>query len=141
MSSDGLSKRESAFFNIAKEVSMLSNHKTKLGCVIIDKHRIISSGHNSQTKCHRLQADIDKKYFKLDNCKGPVHAEVAALLPLIKRKQDLSTATVYLYRESNDTNMIAMSRPCPRCMSLIKQCGIKKIKYTTPDGYATEKII
>lgn len=33
-----------------------------------------------------------------------------------------------------------MSRPCPRCMELIKEQGIKKICYTTNDGYVDERI-
>lgn len=140
MSIDGPSRHELTFFNIAKDISTFSDHRSKLGCVVVDKHRIISSGHNSQTKCHRVQADIDKKYFGLDNCKGPVHAEVSALIPLIKRKQDLTGSTLYIYRQT-DNGKIAMARPCARCMSLIKACGIKKIKYTTVDGYAFEKLV
>lgn len=140
MSIDGPSKHEITFFNIAKDLCYLSDHKNKLGCVIVDHHRIISSGHNSQSKCHRFQADLDKKYFKVDNCKGPVHAEVSALMPLIKRKQNLNGATIYIYRQTNNGD-IALARPCPRCMSLIKSCGIKRIKYSTSEGYATEKLI
>lgn len=137
---DGLSKKEKAYFMAAKAVSTLSNHKQKLGCVIVDGHKIISSGHNSQTKCHSIQATIDKKFFQMDNCKGPIHAELDALLPLMRRKYNLSGATVYVYRQ-NKSGSPAMAHPCPRCMEIIKACGIKKLKYTTADGYAMEKLI
>ena len=135
----GLSRKERVFFNAARAVSELSDHHFQLGCIVVDHHRIISSGHNSRTKCHRLQAELDQKFFGTTS-NGPVHAEVDALLPLINKHTDLSNATLYIYREDKSQNT-AMARPCPRCMSLIKKYGIKKIKYTTYDGIATEKII
>ena len=54
-----LSKTDRAFFNSARAVSKLSDHHYKLGCVVVDRHRIISSGFNSKTKCHRVQAVLD----------------------------------------------------------------------------------
>lgn len=135
-----LSRKEMAYFSAAKAMATLSDHKQQLGCVVVDGHKIISSGHNSRTKNHTMQAAIDKKFFQRDNCKGPVHAELDALLPLIKRKYNLTNATLYVYRQ-NALGMPAMARPCARCMNLIKTYGIKKMKYTTPEGYATEKIM
>lgn len=134
-----LSRKEKVFFNTAKEIATLSDHHYHLGCVIVDHHRIISSGHNSNSKCHRIQKDLDNKFFG-EESRGPIHAEVAALLPLIKHNINLSGATLYTYREDRHDH-IAMSRPCPRCMSLIRKYGIKKIKYTTTDGFVTEKLI
>lgn len=137
---DGLSKSEKCFFDVAKNIAELSDHKQKIGCAVIDRHKVISSGHNSQTKCHRLQAELDKEFFKLNNCMGPVHAEVDALLPLIKRHYDLRNATLYIYRQDR-AEELALARPCERCMKLIKSLGIKKIRYTTADGYAAEKLV
>ena len=135
-----MSKRERAYFNSAKSISELSDHRCKLGCVIVDGHRIISSGHNSKTKFHRIQSELDNKFFPGYENKGPIHAEVSALIPLIKRRMDLSGTTLYTYRE-NKGGKLAMSRPCPRCMQLIKEQGIKKICYTTNNGYADERIV
>lgn len=131
-----LSKTEQSFFKTAQSLSMLSDHHCKIGCIIVDKHRIISSGHNSNTKCHPIQAQIDTKHFSCF-CTGKVHAETSAIIPLLKTKEDYSRATLYTYREHKD-GTLAMARPCPRCMELIKQIGITKIKYTTDNGYATE---
>ena len=128
-----------SFFRIAKEMSNLSDHHYKLGCVVVRGHRIISSGHNNKTKGHPIQAKLDKQFFGLDNCLKHTHAEVATLVPLIKRHEDLSDCTLYIYRQ-NALGQSAMARPCPRCMQLIKQQGIKKIKYSTDDGFAVEKI-
>ena len=133
-----ISKSERAYFGAAKSISKLSDHRHQLGCVIVQNHHIISSGHNSATKCHRLQAEIDKNFFGCE-CFGPVHAEVDALLPLIKNRTDLSSSTIYIFRQHKDGSN-ATARPCPRCMSLLKKQGIKKVKYTTEDGYASEYI-
>ena len=75
-----LSKTARSCFKAAQSVSMLSDHRYKIGCVIVDKHRIISSGHNSNTKCHPIQAALDTKHFECF-CTGKLHAETSALLP------------------------------------------------------------
>lgn len=131
-----LSKKDKVFFETAKQISSFSDHRCKIGCVLVDKHRIVSSGYNSNTKCHPIQANIDKHTFKID-CPGKLHAEVATIIPLLKYKTDLSRATVYTYRQTAEGHL-AMSRPCSRCMAFLKQNGIRRIKYTTPDGYVSE---
>ena len=131
-----ISKREQSFFKAAQAVSQLSDHRCQVGCIIVDKHRIISSGHNSDTKCHPLQAELDYAHFNIASI-GKVHAETSAIAPLLKSKVDLSRAIVYTYRQHKD-GTLAMSRPCPRCMRLIKMAGITRIRYTTDDGYAAE---
>ena len=134
-----ISKSERAYFNAARDISKLSDHRQQLGCVVVNNHHIISSGHNSATKCHRIQAQLDKQFFGDECCLGPIHAELDALRPLIKSKADLTTSTIYVYREHRNGGT-AMARPCPRCFQLIKSCGIKKIKYTTEEGFASESI-
>lgn len=138
MSISDIGKSKKAYFNAAKSVSALSNHRCKIGCVVVSGHRIISSGHNSASKTHAFQAKIDKKFFGCE-CAGYLHAETAALLPLIKEGVDLKDSTIYVYRKMKD-GKIGMARPCPRCMSVIKSCGIKNINYTTEDGFASETI-
>lgn len=135
----GLSKSDRSYFRAAQAVSQLSDfNRVNIGCVIVDKHRIISSGFNSE-KGHPMQARTDKETFNCD-CPGKQHAEFSALLPLIRANVDLSRATLYTYRGKKD-GTLGPSRPCPRCMQLIKSVGIRKIKYTTNDGFASELII
>ena len=136
--SEFIGSRDKAFFKAAKAVSALSDHKYKIGCVIVDKHRIISSGSNSNTKCHPIQADLDKRMFNCE-CAGKLHAEVASIIPLLKYKPDLSRSILYTYREYKDGSL-AMARPCARCIQFIKSVGIKRIRYTTSDGFASEII-
>lgn len=132
-----MTKTERAMFRAAKSVSEMSDHRVKIGCVVVNKHRIISSGYNSHTKCHRTQAMLDKEIFGCD-CPGKLHSETAALLPLIKDGVDLSRASIFVYREHKDGS-IACAKPCARCERLIKKLGIKRVYFTIENGFAEEK--
>ena len=134
-----LSKSRKAYFRAAESVSSLSNHRCQVGCVVVSGHRIISSGHNSASKTHAFQARIDKKTFDCE-CAGFLHAETDALLPLIKSKIDLTRAEIYIARKMRGNKSLGMARPCPRCMSVIKSCGIRCINYSTGDGFAQESM-
>ena len=83
-----LSRAQRGFFRAADAVASLSDHnRAKLGCVLVDKHRIISSGHNSSTRCSPLQKQIDTARFGFsDKHKGPVHAETSCLLRPVYRQ-------------------------------------------------------
>ncbi len=130
----------SKFLFVARGVSLSSDYsRQKLGCVIVYKNNIQSFAHNSE-KTHTMQMKYSK-YRKLhgDKIIHKVHAEIAALSKVRYLDIDWSKAVVYIYRElKNGTK--ALARPCPSCMAAIKERGIKKIVYTTEDGYAIEKI-
>lgn len=133
-----IGKTNKAYFRAAKAVSELSDYpRHKLGCVIVSKHRIISSGCNSKSKCHPLQAKLDTEKYGVE-CAGKCHAEISALLPLIRDKVDLSNASLYVFRQHKD-GTLAMARPCSSCQKMIKQLKIKKCFYTIENGYAVEK--
>lgn len=134
-----ISKSERSYFNAAKSISKLSDHRCKIGCVVVKNHKIISSGHNSKTKFHAKQAIKDKKFFNDPHALGPIHAEFDAINYLINQRVDLTNAQIYVYRE-NHNGELSMCRPCPRCMALIKSCGIKKIKYTGDNSFISEII-
>ena len=131
-----MTKTEKSYFKIAKNISELSNHKQKLGAVVVSKHRVISTGYNSYTRRHGLQAKLNLERYG-EETPGYIHAETAALLPFIQNHIDLAGSTIFVYRALKD-GRCAMARHCSSCMKLIQQCGIKKIYYTTDDGYAKE---
>ena len=132
------SKTNLAYFNAAKAISKHSDHpQYKLGCVVVDRHKIISSGANSRSRTHGLQARIDTEHFGC-TCPGYKHAEVDALLPLIKKGVDLSKASIYVYREHKN-GTLALARPCARCEALLRKYKIKRVFYTVESGFAQEK--
>lgn len=126
------------FFNIAREISYLSDYKrARLGAVVVEGKHIVSTGHNSN-KTNPTQARYNI-YRKIDKTyPARVHAEVSALNSLIGKKEiDFSRLRLFVYREWKDGTR-AMARPCPSCMALIKDLGIRKIYYSTPEGFVEE---
>lgn len=134
-----MTRKQKSFFDAAKAVSESSEFpKVHIGCVVAyGNHRIISSGCNS-TKTHPLQKQLNKERFEVDSVHS-LHAEVSALLPLMKEDIDFSKVEIYTHRNYAN-GKIAMARPCPSCLKLIKELGIRKIWYTTADGYACEYV-
>lgn len=130
--------RKDTLFNIAKQCSYLSDHKQKMGAVLYYKHKVVGSGHNSNSRTHPIQARLDSEKYACP-CVGKLHAESAILIPIITHHIDISGAEIYIYREKKDKTL-GMARPCTSCMKLIKHCRIRKIHYTTEDGYADEVI-
>ena len=134
-------KKQQSFFRVADAVASLSDHKqTKLGCVLVDKHRIISSGHNSSTRCSPLQKQMDTARFGFpDQHKGLVHAETACLLPLIRQGYDMSRSDLYIIRRHRNGSL-ALSKPCPGCMSLLRANGVRRVFFSVEGGFSEERI-
>jgi deoxycytidylate deaminase len=134
-----MTKKELAYFKVAGAMSETSDHpQYKIGAAVVLKHRVVSSGTNSDTKTHPLQKQYNKYRFAADS-PHKCHAELIALLPLIKDNVDLSNASIFVYRKHKN-HRLACARPCKSCMNLIKDVGIKRVFYTTEDGYAREDL-
>ena len=135
-----LTKSHRAYFKAAKAVSSMSDFKKhNIGCVAVYGHRIISSGCNS-LKTSPIQKKYNSYRFEGDLGLHTLHAEVECLIPLMDNK-DIDFSRVYLYIHRQHKNgSLALAKPCPSCMGLIKEIGIKKIWYSTEDGYACEYV-
>ena len=135
-----LSKRHKAYFKAAKVISELSDFpRVSVGCVVVYRHKIISSGYNSN-KTNPTQKRLNIHRFNVDT-PATIHAEVAALLPLINRKDiNFNDVSLYIYREYKNGNP-ALSKPCPSCLALIRQLGIKKLYYSGDNSYINEELI
>jgi len=104
----------------------------RVGAVIFDGKRIISSGHNKKGICNKI-------YPKYQNKRDSVHAEQNAI---IKTKDwgKLSGKSMIIVRINRSGN-ISMAYPCDMCMSMIKHVGIKEIYYSTYSGEIKREII
>lgn len=116
------------------------NGKPKIGCAVALKGAIIARGWNTD-KTHTAQEIYNAYRYKEEKHWLPpkMHAEIMALNKIKFLDVDFSKVEVYIYRELKNGKK-ALARPCPSCMQKIKDLGIKKIYYTTPDGVAEERI-
>lgn len=98
-------------------------HRQKHGCVIFKNKQIISTGYNQKRYCKIL----DPKY---KNWIDSLHAEQKAI---IFSNIDLKRSSILIVR-INRKNMLAYSKPCNICLSLIKDVGISHIYYSNEYG-------
>lgn len=135
-----LTKSHRAYFKAAKAMSELSDFKQHhIGAVAVSGHKIISSGYNSM-KTNPTQKRLNIHRFDADT-PATIHAELSCLLPLINRRDiNFSEVSLYIYREYKNGDP-AISRPCPSCMALIRQLGIRKLYYSGENSYINEELI
>lgn len=101
------------------------NARQHLSAIIYDKRgRVISVGVNSYIKTHPIQA----RHAKLvgEEHKVFLHAEIHA----ISRCKTLEQAHKIVVIRWNKKGEPMYARPCPICMSAIKEAGIKEIEHT-----------
>lgn len=124
----------------AKSVALMSDLRTKVGCVAVYKKNVIATGFNCN-KTHPVQKEYNKYRHFADTPRTlhTLHAEIHCLIPISSFDIDWSNVTLYIVRVLKD-NTLAMARPCPACMHYIKDLGIKNIYYTTNDGFAYENL-
>ena len=133
------------YFKFAREASMKATYtgshrfSPMIGAIAIYKGTIVATAWNTN-KTSPLQAHYNVYRFRA-NTPDKAHAE-ASLIQKLRWKFgdsiDWNKVHIYLYREYKNGNL-APSRPCPSCLAMIQELGIKKIYYTTEAGYAEEK--
>lgn len=110
-------------FDLARFASVFSNarHSRRVGAVIFAGGKLISSGHNTYGKTHP----------SAKNGAFNVHAELHAL---IKRQHyDEKNLVMYVYRELAN-GAPACSMPCPNCMFLMQEAGVKSVHFVNVAG-------
>lgn len=130
------------FFNIAREISKMSDFngikKVKIGCVLIYKNRVISSGCNTQ-KTSPIQKRLNKyRDFSEEQGFPSLHAESNAI---IHCRDDIKwdKVSVFIYREFADGTP-ACARFCKGCEAFMRSKGIKDVYYTGNYGYLHENL-
>lgn len=142
-----LSKKDYKYFDMARKVAESSDFKNfKLGCVIVHKNKVISTGYNS-----KKTSPVQKKYNKyrhFNHSDKPVnhslHAEISALINIPKCVDvnlDYRQVSVYIYRISTGKRLNqGLSRPCEGCLRALRDKGVRTILYTTDDGFCKEEL-
>ena len=133
------------YFKFARTASMTATYtgshrfSPMIGACAVYKGTIVATASNSN-KTSPLQAKYNIYRF-IANTPDKCHCETALIQKLRWKfgdSLDWTKVHIYLYREYKN-GQLAPSRPCPSCMMLLKTLGIKKIYYTTEEGYVEEK--
>lgn len=109
------------WMGLAATLSKKSDHpQHKIGAVLVRKNRAINTGFN-KIKTH---THSNSKYKS-------IHAEFDCIFGLTPK--ELKSTILYLYRETKNGDM-ALAKPCEFCDQLLRNFGVGKVIYTTPDG-------
>ena len=133
------------FFKEAKKESLLSDYDGQhLGAVAVYGDKVILAKAHNSNKTNTTQYFYNRYRVeqKSNIMSKPArsHAECNLYRKIRFLYIDFSRVSVYIYRELKNGEL-GMARCCPACMAALKSLGIKKICYTTDNGFAEEKLI
>ena len=112
------------------EQARLSDNRHRLGAVIYNKNVILSIDHNYSL---RSAKNLHPRYYRWE---GSVHAEAAAIL---SARCDLKGSSMFLLRINRKEEFL-LSKPCRHCMTFLYHVGVRKVTYSTNDGFETIEI-
>ena len=121
--------------DLAVDIARSSPSRKRVGAILLNKGKIVSTGVNQETKSHPLQAKF-AKMVGLDE-KIYLHAEMSAL---VKSRSDCDTIVVARLG-GHSGEELRNSRPCAICSLALKQAGVKHVHYSTDDGFLYQYVI
>lgn len=114
------------------DVAKSSPSKKRVGAILLNKNKVVAIGTNKETKSHPLQAKFAIKVGLEE--KIYLHAEISAL---VKCREECDTIVVARLGGHSKTKL-RNAKPCPICSLALKEAGIKKLCYTTNEGFIYE---
>lgn len=122
--------REKKFIHLALVTAELSIHpRFRLGAVIVQGPRVLSLGINS-LRSHPRQIN---PYTNLQGLS--IHAELAAIL----RCKNTRGADLFVGRILRDGSP-ALAKPCHSCQAIIREAEIRRVYYSTKEGWKQWKL-
>lgn len=106
---------------IAKRLSYKSQHRCRIGAVIMNGKTVVGLGFNKHRKTH--PKITSRSHWK------HIHAELDAIIGA--QQNLLEGSTIYVFRELRN-GQIGLCKPCIDCQAILKEVGIKKAIYTDP---------
>ena len=106
-----------SIFRLAKNVSKNSDHRYKMGSVIVKNGKPLSVGFN------QIKSNPNAPYLGL-------HCEQHALQNC--GKENLKGCSIFVYRE-NRVGDPAMAKPCKNCQKILKENGFRWMYYSVDE--------
>lgn len=108
--------------HIAIKAALLSSFRQRMGAAVVKGGRVLSVACNA---VRHKEGRFSRKWI------NSLHAEQAALLML--SEQSRKGASIYVARVKKDGSL-GNSFPCPHCMELIVNSGVKEVFYINEEG-------
>ncbi len=111
-------------FRIAQKEALKSSFQQhRLGAVIVKNGNILATGHNALRPSRTIGTPT-------------LHAEAAAIKKLLERGdfKGLAGSTMYVTRFTRGGH-VGLARPCSACMGLLISVGVRRVLFSTVDGF------
>lgn len=148
---DGFTARDRTGLMAAVTAAMASDVPfAKVGCAVMCQGTVVSVGHNSmktdpiQHRWNRYREFVYLTPSDPSNMNS-IHAEIDALKGIpwpVDRQMRWNQARIYVFRIAPGLPLgQGMARPCPACWKAIEDKGARQVIYSTPKGFAKERIL
>lgn len=129
-----ISDNEARYIEVATRVAAESEHSEYYhGGVLVKGGSIIQSSPNKNRYCR-----FAGRFLKVSKAtsgkehRPTLHAELGCILGLDRSMTKGST--IYVVRVGKDGDL-KLSRPCEMCEAALAFCGVRRVIYSTPDGF------
>lgn len=126
-----MSKKWTRGFELAAAAATHStapSERTRMGAALFNGSILVSIGFNKYFKSHPDLRRHRGDYVPFFN----IHAEQAALIKRRHYDGD-NNLVMYVWRESAD-GKAAHSKPCSMCQVLMREAGVRKVRYIDESG-------
>lgn len=120
-----LSKRDRSYLSVARYCATKSIARNTHGAVIVKGGRVVATGWNKNRNHPTI---VSPEHIKT---KCSYHAEEVAIREA--GESNVRGAVIYVAR-INKSGADRDSKPCPKCATLIRQVGIKRVVFTMESG-------
>ena len=106
-----------------KQAALNNGHRQCVGAILRRNRKVVCYGFN-QNKTHPMAY----REFPNGETIATLHAEMAVL------RQAMPGDTIEVMRWRRKDHRLTMARPCVKCRQLMRQRGIKSVRYTDWNG-------
>lgn len=136
-----LTAKHRKFFMHARHMAEMSDfYRAPVGCVAVIGNKIVATGF-SQQRTHPMQRYYNRyrDFHYQQNVDSKLHAEIAMLSSFRHFEISWGKADVYIYRICR-SRPHGIAAPCESCARALADFGVKRVFFSTNDGYDFLKI-
>ena len=127
------SKKTQKYIDLAERMAQQSTYPSfRHGATLIKGSTVVNASCNKNGF-----NSFGARFRKKSQGKATLHAELGAVLNVERSKTE--GATIFVVRVNNSGEQ-RLSKPCHMCESAMRHCGIKKVIYSTNNGYKVMKL-